>query len=110
MEAEDHRIPLAELNDLLTALAPIEFDEAVEEPEGVEAFSPYFQNYVAAMVEYAAYLKDRRPPAWTAGIPPLERPRFATDLEGLRTYLLVSAPVAFKRRNIFVDSSIGSRV
>jgi hypothetical protein len=37
-------------------------------------------------------------------------PSFATEPPGLRLHLLRSAPVAFMRRNLFVDASIGDRV
>jgi hypothetical protein len=43
-------------------------------------------------------------------VPPLDEPHFATPLRGLRLHLLRASPVAFKRRNIFVDSSVGDRV
>jgi hypothetical protein len=108
-EGEDHRFALAELNDLLTGLAPVEFGDTVEEAE-VTALSPLLRNYVAAMVEQAAHLKKVPPPSWVDRVEPLETPYFATDLKSLRAYLLAASPVAFKRRNLFVDASIGARV
>jgi uncharacterized protein (DUF1778 family) len=107
--AHDVRFVLAELNDFLTGLAPMELREAVADVE-LAGLSPYLQNYLAAMVELASERKGVTPPAWTRGVLPLEEPRFATDLPGLRLHLLRSAPVAFKRRNIFVDASLGDRV
>lgn len=63
------------------------------------------------MVELAAHRRDVPPPAWVRDIKPLERePHFATSLPGLRLHLLRTSPVPFKRRNIFIDSSIGDRV
>jgi hypothetical protein len=41
---------------------------------------------------------------------PLAEPYFATSLKSLREHLLVAAPIPFKRRNIFVDASVGARV
>jgi hypothetical protein len=105
----ERRFSLAELNDLLTGLAPMELREAVADPD-LTGLSPYLQNYVAAMVELAAERKGVAPPSWTREVPPLEDPVFATDFPGLRLHLLRSAPVAFKRRNIFIDASIGDRV
>jgi len=105
----DRRFVFAELNDLLTELAPMELRVAVADA-AVVGLSPYLQNYVAAMVELAAQRKGVEPPEWTREIPPLEEPVFATDLRGLRLHLLRSAPVAFKRRNIFIDASVGDRV
>ncbi|MGB3562717.1 MAG: hypothetical protein WBH85_16115 [Thermoanaerobaculia bacterium] len=104
-----HRFWLAELNDLLAGLAPVEFGDAVEAAE-LEGLSTYLQNYVAAMVEQAAHQKDVEPPSWVREVEPLEEPHFAVPFAGLRAHLLRAAPVAFKRRNLFVDSSIGDRV
>ena len=100
---------LAELNDLLTGLPSGELSSAVEQAD-LTALTPYLQNYVAAMVELAAHRRDVPPPAWVRDIEPMEEPRFATPLAGLRLHLLREAPVPFKRRNIFIDSSIGDRV
>ena len=72
--------------------------------------TPYLRNYVAAMVELAAHQRDVFPPAWVRDVEPLEAPHFATPLAGLRLHLLRTAPVPFKRRNIFIDASIGDRV
>lgn len=103
------RFALAELNDALSALAPFEFTDAVASLD-VNGLSPLMQNYVAALVEQAAHAKRACPPAWTREIAPLAEPYFATHLETLRLYLLRVSPVAFKRRNIFVDAGIGARV
>ena len=106
---ENRRFALAELNDLLTGLSPMELREAVGDAP-LQGLSPYLQNYVAAMVELAAQRKGVAPPEWPSEVPPLEEPAFATNLRSLRLHLLRSAPVAFKRRNIFVDASVGDRV
>lgn len=63
------------------------------------------------MVELAAHRREVPPPAWVRDVEPMEmEPRFATPLAGLRLHLLRASPVPFKRRNIFIDSSIGDRV
>jgi len=105
----DHRYALAELNDFLHACAPMAFGEAVAAAD-ISALSPYLCNYVAAMVEQAADQKHTAPPAWCADVAPLDAPQFAVTLKSLRPHLLRSAPVAFKRRNIFVDAGVGARV
>lgn len=109
--ARDHdpRFALAELNDLLTELASAEFAQAVAEV-ALDGLSPALQNYVAAMVEQAAHVKNVTPPEWVREVAPLEEPYFATPFAALRPYLLRAAPVAFKRRNIFIDSGLGDRV
>jgi uncharacterized protein (DUF1778 family) len=112
--AEPHRrsYVLAELNDFLSALSGPELAEAVGRVEGaaLEALPDYERNYVAAMVELACGRRDRPPPAWTRDVRPLAQPRFGTELKSVRPHLLRASPVPFKRRNIFVDASIGDRV
>ncbi|HET6639439.1 MAG TPA: DUF1778 domain-containing protein [Gemmatimonadota bacterium] len=108
-EESERRFALAELNDFLAGLGPSEFRDAVGDAE-IEALTPLTANYVAAMVEQAAYRLGVDPPDWTSGVEPLEKPHFAVPFRGLRLHLLRTAPVAFKRRNIFVDSSVGDRV
>lgn len=108
-EEENQRFALAELNDLLSGLARIEFPQAVEDAE-IGDLSPFLQNYVAAMVEQAADQKGATPPSWTREVEPLEEPHFAVPFASLRPHLLRASPVAFKRRNLFVDSGVGDRV
>jgi hypothetical protein len=43
-------------------------------------------------------------------VKPLERPWFASSLKSLRLHLLTASPPPFRRRNLFVDSTIGDRV
>ncbi len=108
-QGDDPRYALAELNDFLSELQVEELGDAVASAD-LAGLSPFLGNYVAAMVEQACTARDLRPPAWTRGVPPLERPWFATRMKGLRAHLLRSAPVPFRRRNLFVDSSVGDRV
>lgn len=110
LEADsDRRFALAELNDFLAACPPAAFGEAVGGAV-LDRLSPYVRNYMAAMVEQAAYQKQVPPPAWVRDVAPLDVPHFAAPLLNLRMHLLRSAPVPFKRRNIFVDSAVGARV
>lgn len=97
---------LAELNDLLANATGAQI-ESLAAPSIAD---PYLANYVAAMVEQAAHLKGVRPPSWTAAVAPLARPVFAAPWMALRAHLLLESPVPFRRRNIFIDSSIGDRV
>jgi uncharacterized protein (DUF1778 family) len=108
-EPSQRRFTLAALNDLLTEIPPDAFREAVAEPP-TDRLDPWAANYVAAMVETAAHRHLVPPPDWTRAVQPLTRPAFGSPLESLRLHLLLAAPPAFKRRNIFVDSSIGDRV
>jgi uncharacterized protein (DUF1778 family) len=105
----DRRYSLAELNDLLSDLTALELP-AVSAEADLSALGALDRNYVAAMVEHASSLKGVDPPGWAACVEPLAEPYFATTLRSLREHLLRSSPVAFKRRNIFIDASIGDRV
>lgn len=108
-DAAERRFAFAELNDFLAALAPGEFTGAIREPPP-DGADPYTANYIAAMVETAAHRQRLPPPAWTERVAPLDEPVFGTSLTSLRLHLLTAAPPAFRRRNIFIDASIGARV
>jgi hypothetical protein len=100
---------LAELNSLLSKLTPIELIDAVAARPAVE-LTPLLANYVAAMVEVACARREIPVPAWTRAIAPLDEPVFGSSLERLRLHLLTHAPAAFRRRNVFVDASLGDQV
>lgn len=97
---------LAELNDLLTASTASD----IEKLPSVSIRNRRLANYVAAMIELAAHVKGVRAPAWTGSIAPLDTPVFAVPWLSLRAHLLLESPVSFRRRKIFIDSSIGARV
>ncbi len=106
---EDQRFALADLNDLLSRLAPAAFPDVAADLD-LAGLTPLLQNYVAAMIEQAANQKGAPTPAWTRDIQPLDAPYFAVPFPKLRPHLLRAAPVAFKRRNLFVDAAVGDRV
>jgi hypothetical protein len=105
----DGRFALAELNSFLTGLGAGELREATASPlpAGLGALQA---NYIAAMVEYACAQRGIAPPDWTGTIAPLPDPEFGSGLASLRLYLLTHSPPPFRRRNIFIDASIGARV
>jgi hypothetical protein len=100
---------LAELNSLLSALTPGEMRDATAAPPSI-ALTPFLANYVAAMVEYGCARCAISPPAWTQSISPLDEPAFGTSLQSLRLHLLTHSPPPFRRRNIFIDSSLGRQI
>lgn len=108
-DPEQARFALAELNSWLAGLGATELLQSVmpEPPADLDAFH---RNYVAAMVEFACEREDVALPAWTRSIPPLTRPVFGSELLSLRLHLLTHSPAPFRRRNIFIDSTVGSRV
>jgi uncharacterized protein (DUF1778 family) len=105
--ADSHE--LAALNDLLSNLTAAAFTTAVADLD-TRSLSAFLANYIAAMVEQAAGNLKVDPPQWTTRVPPLDAPWFAATLTSLRTHLLRSSPVAFKRRNMFIDATLGARV
>ena len=99
----------AELQDWLTRLTGREFVRAVR--HAPEARLPALEaNYLAATVEHAAAIKGVNPPWWTVTVEALDAPWFASSLKSLRLYLLTHSPPPFRRRNLFIDSSVGQRV
>lgn len=100
---------LAELNDFLSQLGALELARAVRDAPSIE-LAAFEANYLAAMVEQASAAVGAPPPDWTRRVRPLERPWFASSLESLRLHLLTASPPPFRRRNLFVDSTIGDRV
>jgi hypothetical protein len=67
--------------------------------------------YLAAMVETLCSEANLRPPDWTASPGTyLQRPWFASGLQSLKAILLTEAPVAFRRRNLFVSANALQRV
>jgi hypothetical protein len=100
---------LAALNDLLTSLDSEEVFDVLGTP--ADAKLPAREAcLVAAMVEHAAYRRHAPVPGWVERVPALEQPYFASDLTSLRLHLLAHSPPAFRRRNLFVDATLGDRV
>lgn len=106
---DERRFALAELNDLLAHVTRGELANLVGDVPNLPS-APYWRNYVAAMVEQAAHQRGISVPEWLTEIEPLTEPHFAAPLASLRLHLLRASPVPFRRRNIFVDSTIGDRV
>jgi hypothetical protein len=100
---------LAELNSFLSNLSAAELREAVASEPTLPS-DAYVANYVAAMVEYACHRQGIAVPIWVKSVRPLDEPVFATALQSLRLHLLTHSPPPFRRRNIFIDSSLGDRV
>jgi uncharacterized protein (DUF1778 family) len=108
-EAAELSYVLAELHDALVSLTAAGFPAAVAHVD-VGRLSAFEANYVTAMVEHSAVARGMTAPAWCRDVAPLATPYFAAPMAGLRLHLLRASPVAFKRRNLFVDSVVGARV
>jgi hypothetical protein len=99
---------LAELHDLLESLARADFGSAVDVlPRG--ELDEVSANQLAAMVETRAARLGVFPPQWACEVEPLREPWFPTALRTLRLHLLCNSPPAFRRRNLFVDATLGDR-
>ena len=108
-ELDTARLALAALHELLARLSAGELDDAVgTAPPG--GMSPELENYVSAMVEQACANAGIPAPAWARAVAPLARPLFASSLGSLRLYLLTHSPPVFRRRNLFVDATLGAQV
>lgn len=100
---------LAELNSLLTGWTGAELRDAISTPP-IAALTPFVSNYIAAMVEQACERRSVRVPGWIRAIQPLPEPAFGSTLKSLRLHLLAHSPPPFRRRNIFIDATVGDRV
>lgn len=100
---------LAEMNDFLVDLSKEELETILEFPRTLGK-SPLVANYLAAMLEHACQRKGVKIASWLKNVLPLQQPWFATELTSLRLHLLQNAPVPFRRRGLFVDTSLGGRV
>lgn len=100
---------LAELNSLLAGWTAGELRDALAAPP-TTALTPFLSNYIAAMIEQACEGRSVRVPGWVRAIPPLPEPAFGTTLKSLRLHLLTHSPPPFRRRNIFIDATVGDRV
>jgi len=100
---------LASLNDFLAILTTDEFLGAASEKPRLPD-DDYLRNYIAAMIEYTANKNKVSAPDWVHDIPPLNNPRFGSDLKSLRLHLLTHSPPPFRSRNIFIDSTVGDRL
>lgn len=100
---------LAQIHDMLNAASADEFELMTAQPPGI-LLADYLANYVAAMIEYTAMQKGRKAPSWVSQVPPLRNLVFGSDLKSLRLYLLTHSPPPFRRRNIFIDATVGQRV
>lgn len=108
-ESKNTKEALASLNDFLSTVSKEQFEEAVA-PLPIDMAGTFIGNYIASMVEHAAQQKKINPPLWTRTFDGLADPHFSSTLPSLRGYLLQVSPTAFKRRNIFIDSSVGDRL
>ncbi len=100
---------LAELNTLLSSWTAAELRDAITAPPAA-ALTPFLSNYIAAMIEQACERRSIRVPGWVRGIAPLPEPAFGSTLSSLRLHLLTHSPPPFRRRNIFIDATLGDRV
>lgn len=93
---------------LLSGFIAAELRQAVaaaQEP----ALLPILANYVAAMTETTCDMHGLPVPSWTRRTEALPEPVFGSALPSLRLDLMTRSPAPFRRRNIFINSSLGER-
>ena len=100
---------LAELHDYLVSFDSAQLGQAFNTLD-LSGLAPFESNYVAAMIETACENRNIAPPAWLGNITPLSDPWFASSLKSLRVHLLTASPPPFRRRNLYIDSTLGARV
>jgi hypothetical protein len=100
---------LAALHDYLAREPDATLVKATAEAPNAK-LSPFAYAYLAAMVEYTLVGRRIPLPTWVQHAGALDEPYFASSLLGLRVHLLTTSPAAFRRRNLFVDATVGSRV
>jgi hypothetical protein len=103
------RFALAEVADFLAALPHGAFARAVRNAPRAR-LDESILNHVAGAIERAAHRRGQASPPWTADVPIADLPTFGSTLSSVRLHLLIRAPVAFRRRNVFVDASLDDRV
>lgn len=106
-KAEDSSYILALLNDYLMNMPELLWNDALKDsPENID-----IENlcYIASMIERATEIRGLELPQWVKDIGPLSKPYFGSKLKNLRMYLLINSPIAFRKRNIFIDASVGDR-
>ena len=107
--ADDQSFALAELADFLRALPPREFQRAVALAPRARLDPPTL-NHLAGTIELAAERRKVPAPDWTSDVPVPDTPAFGSSLGSVRLHLLTRAPVALRRRNLFMDASLDDRV
>ena len=100
---------LAELNALLAGWTAAELRDAIAVAL-TTPLTPFLSNYIAAMIEQACERRSVRVPGWVRAVEPLAEPAFGSTLKSLRLHLLTHSPAPFRRRNIFIDATVGDRV
>jgi hypothetical protein len=108
-EPTGRRLALAALHDFLAQRSTRELQMSILSTPSIPD-DPFSANYLAAMIEITCHRRRMDCPAWLGMIPPMQKPYFASKLKSLRIYLLRVSPPPFKKRNLFIDSTVGDRV
>ena len=110
LATREHRsFALAELADFLRALPRAGFERAIATAPRAR-LSPDVLNHLAGAIELAAHHRGVKAPEWTSQVPVPASPMFGSTLGSVRLHLLTQAPVALRRRNLFLDASFDQRV
>jgi len=112
---EEPRIAIGEFLDAYYAADPGDRPQYLaEEPESVSLPDSWLTQvtdaYLSAVAEALAYRDKFVAPSWIFQSKFfLDRPWFASSIDGLRPLLIMESPVFFRRRNLFVSKNALSR-
>ena len=109
LKLEDSHFCWAAIIDFLTPLDANQFQHLFQYAEQWN-LDPENQNYLAATIERKALSLNIPAPKWLSEIAPCAYPYFEDETPKLKQYLLLHGDPVFRRRNIFIDSSIGGRI
>lgn len=109
--ADDEKISYvwAAIIDFLTPLSRQDFQDLFAN-EPAWSLSDFKENYLVGLIERVAQNLNIPAPNWALDVNPLADPYFPEEHPKLRVYLMLHGDPIFRRRNIFIDSSIGGRV
>ncbi len=109
VQPDHRRFALAALADFLRELPRVEFERAVAHAPRAR-LDPEALNHLAGAIELAAERRGVTAPEWTGQVAVPATPMFGSALASVRLHLLTRAPVALRRRNLFLDASFDQRV
>lgn len=108
-DAPERSYSIASISDFLHRQSQSELAKAVAEAPRA-SLNEFMLNYLAAMVEHACHQKKVSPPEWIRRVEGVATPYFGSPLISLRLHLMTNSPAAFRKRNLFVDSTLGDRI
>lgn len=108
-DSKERNFVINEIAVFLHRLSSEELHRAVSNPLEV-GLNNLMDNYIAAMIEQTCVAKKIIAPVWLSEKTGVAEPFFGVEFFAVRLYLLSVSPPSFRKRNIFIDASIGDLV